>query len=48
MERNPDYFLPGVPRLDRVIIRIIPSSPRPSRRSKAARSMPSSTCRRST
>src|ERR1700720_4129140 len=24
MERNPDYFLPGVPRLDRVIIRIIP------------------------
>src|SRR5258707_9534407 len=22
--RNPDYFLPGVPRLDRVIIRIIP------------------------
>ena len=24
MERNPDYFLPGVPKLDRVIIRIIP------------------------
>jgi peptide/nickel transport system substrate-binding protein len=24
MERNPDYFVPGVPRLDRVIIRIIP------------------------
>jgi peptide/nickel transport system substrate-binding protein len=24
MERNPDYFLPGVPTLDRVIIRIIP------------------------
>src|ERR1700722_9487797 len=24
MERNPDYFLPGVPRLDRVIVRIIP------------------------
>ena len=24
LERNPDYFLPGVPKLDRVIIRIIP------------------------
>jgi peptide/nickel transport system substrate-binding protein len=24
MERNPDYFLPGVPKLDRVVIRIIP------------------------
>src|SRR5271156_3062328 len=24
IERNPDYFLPGVPKLDRVIIRIIP------------------------
>src|SRR5271168_3312874 len=24
MERNPDYFVPGVPRLERVIIRIIP------------------------
>src|SRR6266446_565546 len=24
MERNPDYFLSGLPRLDRVIIRIIP------------------------
>jgi peptide/nickel transport system substrate-binding protein len=26
MERNPDYFVPGVPKLDRVIIRIIPES----------------------
>jgi peptide/nickel transport system substrate-binding protein len=24
MERNPDYFVPGVPTLDRVVIRIIP------------------------
>lgn len=24
MEKNPDYFVPGVPKLDRVIIRIIP------------------------
>ena len=24
MDRNPDYFLPGVPTLDRVVIRIIP------------------------
>ena len=24
MERNPDYFLPGTPKVDRVIIRIIP------------------------
>ncbi len=24
MERNPDYFVPGVPKLDRVILRVIP------------------------
>src|SRR5258708_25272125 len=24
LERNPDYFLPGVPTLDRAILRIIP------------------------